>query len=339
MEDLTTFGVELEVILPGSMNAWDAAQQVSQESGIEVRNETYNHATRTWWKVVHDGSLNGNGAEFVSPPLRGQAGLDEVQKVCDALNAIGARINKSCGLHVHLGIATETVPTIKNLIRIYAHYEPEIDRLMPGSRRGDMNTYCKSISRATDGAVTATTIQALRMAVNGYGDRYRKVNLCSFDKYRTIEFRHHSGTTDAAKVINWIKLLMAMLGAARKGKFPQGAKPTIIAKPGSKAAGVGALILRDGGATSDEINAFVGRPGVNVITIAAACGIAIRKERQGRITRYHAIGGATEATFDSLTAMIELPSDITAFYTYRRAALAAMTSDQQEIETNARDAR
>lgn len=36
------------------------------------------------------------------------------------------------------------------------------------------------------------------------GDRYKKLNLCT--SYNTIEFRHHSGTTDKNKIINWVAL-------------------------------------------------------------------------------------------------------------------------------------
>ena len=37
-----------------------------------------------------------------------------------------------------------------------------------------------------------------------FNSRYFKLNLQSYVKYGTVEFRHHSGTTTFSKVKNWI---------------------------------------------------------------------------------------------------------------------------------------
>ena len=45
--------------------------------------------------------------------------------------------------------------------------------------------------------------------------RYRTVNLNSYVKYGTIEFRQHGGTTEFEKIEAWIILMYQMLEAAK----------------------------------------------------------------------------------------------------------------------------
>jgi hypothetical protein len=47
-----------------------------------------------------------------------------------------------------------------------------------------------------------------------YGTRYRKLNIESYVTHGTVEFRQHQGTTNAAKIINWIKLTQAIVERA-----------------------------------------------------------------------------------------------------------------------------
>jgi predicted transcriptional regulator len=41
-----------------------------------------------------------------------------------------------------------------------------------------------------------------------------KLNLDSFAKHTTVEFRHHAGTTNTDKIVNWLKVCMAMVECA-----------------------------------------------------------------------------------------------------------------------------
>jgi hypothetical protein len=224
----------------------------------------------------------------------------------------------------------ENIETWKNVLRTYAYFEAQIDNLMPMSRRANRNAYCKSIGRINDAAFdAAATLRDLQYAIEGGGDRYRKINLSSFYRHGTIEFRQHSGTVDAEKATSWVRLVLALVDAARKGKKPAAtaAAARNMARPGSKAAMVGDLIMRPEGATSAEINAAVGRNGVNVITIARACGIAIRKEKRGQVTRYYASGDAATASLEALFEMVEAAPELRGFYQRRREFLAARANN------------
>ena len=187
------FGVELELVEITREQAVRALTGV----GIAVREEGYNHETRRHWKIVSDSSVRG-GFEVVSPVLQGEAGLDEVRKATTALDDMGATANRSCGYHVHLDAEGLTASDIRAIVTRYADHESEIDAFMPPSRRGNSNTYCSSVVQLarSERFQNAGTIRDL---VNAQGGRYFKVNLQSYYVHKTIEFRQHSGTINAAK--------------------------------------------------------------------------------------------------------------------------------------------
>jgi len=65
------------------------------------------------WALVMDSTLRveeGAGwfpCELVSPPLAGEQGLRQVEEVVGAVKKLGAAVNGSCGLHVHLGVRAQ----------------------------------------------------------------------------------------------------------------------------------------------------------------------------------------------------------------------------------------
>ena len=56
--------------------------------------EGYNHTTRPYWKIVTDASVSHEGLEIVSPVLKGQDGLNQLEKVLKALNQVELRLTK-----------------------------------------------------------------------------------------------------------------------------------------------------------------------------------------------------------------------------------------------------
>ena len=230
--DIYTFGVELEFIIAPGLTRDDLARVISA-AGVPCRSEGYNHnsnASNGYWKIVTDASVDSSyssGFELVSPPLRGQEGFDQVGKVCSVLTSRGCKVNKKCGLHVHVGASDWQLDTFKNLVRLYASAERAIDSLMAPSRRESNNTYCKSLrvnhaylSSATtmDSIAIALGQQAGRHNARGWG-RYFKLNLQSFWQHGTVEFRQHQGTVEAAKTIYWVKMCLRMAAAAHTGSW------------------------------------------------------------------------------------------------------------------------
>jgi Putative amidoligase enzyme len=116
----------------------------------------------------------------------------------------GVKINKSCGLHIHFDAQNMTANHLKNLVINYGNFESVIDSFLPESRRGNNNTYCKSVRSLEAQISSATTIRKMAEAI---GSRYYKLNLQSYLRHQTIEFRQHSGTVEYTKISNWILFL------------------------------------------------------------------------------------------------------------------------------------
>ena len=207
------FGIEIEAY---NCTRERLARELTA-AGISVEIEGYNHTDHTdHWKLVTDGSLSGNNTfELVSPILHGEQGLEELEKVCWVLDLCNAKVNDSCGLHVHMDAAEFDLQTWKNLIITYKRLENVIDHFMPRSRRN--NSYCRTLVAISEASINrASNISALRAAFEH--DRYRKVNLEAYARHRTVEFRQHGGSTNFTKMSTWIHFLSKMITFAKQGK-------------------------------------------------------------------------------------------------------------------------
>jgi hypothetical protein len=142
--DSWTFGPEIECALPRGWSHSRLAAHIETATGLECRTES-THARRTWWKVMYDGSVYGNGCEVVAPKLSGKAGFDDLSKVVKVLMDLGARVNVRCGLHVHVGVEDEGVDFFKRLVRMYAEAEDVIDSWMAPSRRRENSGFARSL--------------------------------------------------------------------------------------------------------------------------------------------------------------------------------------------------
>jgi len=222
-----TFGIEIEYIRADTSTVADAIA----EAGVNCQAQRYNHMTQSFWKVVTDASLGYQSAgEVVSPILRGEAGLADLRKVLDAVNSIPTvRVDRRCGLHVHLAWNGMNEEQIKKIVARYAEFEDSIDAFMAPSRRGNASRWCKSIK-------SGFAAEAARENYIGRGrytqDRYHKVNLQSYLRQRTLEFRQHQGTTDYDKISHWVRFLVSFVEASKQ---TSGASADYRPRSGSKA--------------------------------------------------------------------------------------------------------
>lgn len=200
-----TFGVEIECYNVVRANLINEASCI----GLQVRSEGYNHNdNQHYYKIVEDGSLTGeNSQEVVSPILCGEKGFDSLRKLCSALDSVNAKVNKSCGLHVHVGAAYITDEHYCRLVRNYQRLENVIDTFMAPSRRGNYNSY----SRTLQGIDFSSCITKRDILAKMNFDRYYKVNARAYERHKTIEFRQHQGTTDYEKISNWVRFLAKLV--------------------------------------------------------------------------------------------------------------------------------
>jgi hypothetical protein len=190
------------------------------------------------WVVKRDGSLHGltNAFELVSPPMKYNfETYDVLARVCTVLNVMGAKVNKQCGLHVHVYVGDMKFKKIKNIALRYTKFEDVIDYFMPKSRRSDYfvaegysngrssnhaqyAVSTRTQSNGTPVTMVNQTMQKIKKCRNMNklqytmsNNRYCKVNFQSWNKYKTVEFRQHSGTTELVKIWNWVKFVHRMV--------------------------------------------------------------------------------------------------------------------------------
>ncbi len=143
--------------------------------------------------VKDDGSIDAKDGYFPCE-ITVLTRIDKPQNLelaCKVLNDLGAKVNKSCGLHVHLDarhLRTSAVEAIGERFRMAL---PVLLAMVPPTRRNNTQYCAPSVSELS-------------------GDRYHAVNLTAFKKFKTIEVRLHSSTTDYHKIISWAKLILAI---------------------------------------------------------------------------------------------------------------------------------
>ena len=228
-------GVEIEVIPQNGVSKSQILASI-RESGISINDAGYTHSIMSSWKAVSDSSLTYGGFELVSPPMKGARNIEnQITTICEAIKGL-VKVDRSCGVHVHFEVldkyhfrrrvntrttsgkiqALKNKPAKKftaNLLRNYAYFQPVIDSLVSPSRRG--NTYCNYIP---DGArMTREEIKSFSEnkdnyahLIYGMSGRYQVINLSSLETYGTVEYRQHNGSTNARKILNWIKLMERM---------------------------------------------------------------------------------------------------------------------------------
>ena len=207
-----TFGVEIE--------CYNVVRNdliiIGTRKGLAVRSEGYNHTdNQHYFKIVSDSSLEGvNTNEVVSPILQGDDGLNSLKRLCEALNEIGAKVNKSCGLHVHVGAANMSDEHYCRIVRNYQKLESIIDSFMPLSRRGNNSRWCHSLQ-----GFDFSRCASKRDVYDMMNSRYYKINGHAYFRHQTIEFRQHSGTTDYTKISMWIQFLAALVKYSEKNEI------------------------------------------------------------------------------------------------------------------------
>jgi hypothetical protein len=127
-------------------------------------------------------------------------------QIVQKLRQVGAVVNRSCGMHVHLDYREGKDKAVEAYQRL-ATAEALLLELVPTSRKG--NNYCRDV-RYRDFA-----------KAEAQGDRYHTINAMSYHKYHTIEVRLFGGTLNEVKIMNWIELLYAIADGATLLRCPK----------------------------------------------------------------------------------------------------------------------
>lgn len=206
-----TFGVEIECLIPYANMNWTVGRY---HVGAAIPGFT-------GWKAMADGSVRGGTSEVavetVSPVLRGEAGLADLERMVTRLNEMGAKVNRSTGFHVHVGFSGD-VKALVRLIFLTAHVEDALFA-STGTRSRVGNTYCKSVKRDfvsfTHGS-TPTSEAALARKCREISDRYHVLNLTNLLSgiRPTVEFRVFAGTTSFVKMTAYVQVCLGLVEKA-----------------------------------------------------------------------------------------------------------------------------
>jgi hypothetical protein len=160
---------------------------------IECYGKNFGESLPVWAREKGDGSLGSHhdGVEF-NLLLKREYLEPRLYRFCEMLRS--HRVDKTCGLHIHLDMRGKTEAYVEKLAKKLDKWLVQLQELLPSSRRN--NNYAQfGFSRS---------------------DRYHAVNFTSFSKFRTLEIRVHSGTCDYTKILSWLRLL-ELLVAMPKG--------------------------------------------------------------------------------------------------------------------------
>lgn len=145
-----------------------------------------------------DGSLPSYGAEY---KIMGKT-TEIVAKMTEIVSEIwkrGGRVNRSCGLHVHLDVRQLTAARRTEWKAWMRRTQDMWFALMPPSRRN--SNYCRRLTDGTD---------------SFQGDHF---DFFHYTSYNTGEVRLHGGTLNHFKIEGWLVALMHVQAKANDAAF------------------------------------------------------------------------------------------------------------------------
>jgi hypothetical protein len=223
------FGIEIETV--GQDRARLAQAIAAVVAGTVSGYDSYRvtAADGRVWSVVRDGSLSGVANGEIVSPILGYEDIETLQNVVRAVRRAGARVDSTCGIHIHIDGARFDAKTVTNLVKIVHKQERLIEQAL-GIQPGRLARYCQPIDEAFLRRLEERrprTMQELRDAWYGYAgarpsrydsSRYRGVNLNSLFFRGTVEFRLFEGTLHAGEVKSYVQFALALADKALRAK-------------------------------------------------------------------------------------------------------------------------
>jgi len=196
----------------------------------ELETDTYysNFEIKNNWRIVHDGSISPSGEDDIGREFVTRGGLsgDELYLSINNITSIlanrGWYVNKSCGLHVHIDARDLRARQLAYILAVAKLCEPVLYKVMPPSRGN--TRWAKRIPMSTEEILRIHDEEdfidawyrshGTHPSMEKYNDsRYCGVNMHSRVIHGSIEFRHHSGTLNPEKIINWIEICQSIVKA------------------------------------------------------------------------------------------------------------------------------
>jgi len=172
--------------------------------GVEFETSSCNHFSDLYDTLIlgckDDYSIAGK--EFITPVLYGDQGLAVIKDFCDIAQDKEWEVNNTCGLHLHLGLTSETPQQLKSIAYAYYNTFPYWKAVVHHSRHG--NNMC-SAPKYPRSVILGIENQEDFDYFASERDRFEFVNWRAYILHGTVELRILHGTLDSEEVCNWIK--------------------------------------------------------------------------------------------------------------------------------------
>ncbi len=203
------------------------------------------------WKVVSDASVqpedsrggyagNEYKCELVSP-ICTYEDIETVQEIIRAIRRAGARVNDSCGIHIHIDASEHTARSLRNIANIMASKETLLFKALE-VREERANRWCKKVDNSLLNILSKsqpkTLAEVKRIWYKGidgshqhyHESRYHALNLHSVWQKGTVELRMFNSTLHAGKIKAYIQLALAISNQAKVQKCAS-SKETVSTNP------------------------------------------------------------------------------------------------------------
>ncbi len=225
-----TFGIEIETSIPLSTHInigpyhHGLPVTVAQTATVsQVTAPLFNGAA---WKAERDCSIipfvigQYDPCEFVSPVLRGEAGIQHLLEFVSFLNAIGAKVNASCGLHIHIGVngtdlcTPETRQRFINILARLAAHNSIAMYAQTGTPARELGRFCRKTEKHDRKHLLAACRKENFQALS----RYQLLNLTNVPTRGTVEFRCFAGTLNTTKILMHLLSVLVLCKVASPRK-------------------------------------------------------------------------------------------------------------------------
>ena len=218
---------------------FDGEVFTSKSVGVEIEMEgTDLPPELKHWRKEHDGSLRGEGSEYVfRQPYPYEKALDALSEMQMALSKYETKVEDSgrAGVHVHVNVRDMNVDQINTFISLYLLFEDTLMDFCGPDRVG--NLFCLRAKDAEEllFALERCMREGEYRAVARDEYRYASINCKAIHQYGSLEFRGMRSTSEMGVLIDWIDILLALKELAvvlgSRDKIPalvQGKTPTDV---------------------------------------------------------------------------------------------------------------
>lgn len=203
-----TFGIEIETTGIGRERTAKAIAAhfgtTARHIGLHLDDWKVPMPDGRHWTVERDGSVTDPSAEVVSPVCRYED-IEMVQEVVRAIRAAGAKADRSCGIHIHIGLGEHTPQSLRRLVNI-VNAKEDLLTMAFGITPERRERWCRPVEQRF-----LTELNRRKPA--------------TMDEFAQIWYRQSGGTLHAGEIKAYIQLCLAISAQALSTKAASSTRP------------------------------------------------------------------------------------------------------------------